>query len=156
MQTQLKPTYTASNPEKINGLKNVSISVADDNLDELLNKLTAAVGKRSFLVFKHNKYITIPTDKIAFFYLKFESSIIVCFDGREYSVTYSLEQIQNLLTDKQFFRLNRQYLINFHAIKDVEHYFARKLLANLVVPSPDKLLISKEKATFFLQWMENR
>jgi two-component system response regulator LytT len=126
------------------------------SLDELLTKITASTGKQSFLVFKHNKYITIPTWKIAFFYVKYASSVIVCFDEQEYAVTYSLEQIQQMLSGKQFFRLNRQYLINFHAIKEVEHYFARKLLANLVVPSPEKLLISKEKATDFLQWMENR
>src|ERR1700722_12807800 len=64
-------------------------------------------GKTSFLVFKHNKYFIVPTDNIAFFYVKHESSTIVCFDLQEYFVNYSLENIQNLLTEKQFFRLNR-------------------------------------------------
>src|SRR4051812_37796787 len=70
-------------------------------------------GKKSFLIFKHNKYKIIPTESIAFFYIKYESTVIVCFDGQEYSVNYSLEHIQHLLSDQQFFRLNRQYLINF-------------------------------------------
>jgi DNA-binding LytR/AlgR family response regulator len=60
------------------------------------------------------------------------------------------------LAAEQFFRLNRQYLINFYAIKEVELYFARKLLAILSVPTPDKLLVSKEKVSDFLHWMENR
>ena len=113
-------------------------------------------GKKSFLVFRHNKYITVPTNTIAFFYVKYESSIIVCFDRQEYSMNYSLEHIQHLLPDVQFFRLNRQYLINFNAVKEVEHYFARKLLVNLIIPLADKLLVSKEKARSFLQWLENR
>jgi DNA-binding LytR/AlgR family response regulator len=76
--------------------------------------------------------------------------------GEEYPIAQSLDQIQALLSPKQFYRLNRQYLINFNAIKEVEHYFARKLLVKLVVASPEKLLIGKEKTTAFLNWLENR
>jgi two-component system response regulator LytT len=123
---------------------------------KLLTRLPATPGKTSFLVLKHNKYSIVPTENIAFFYVKYESSVIVSFDRQEYFVSYSLEQIQSLVTDKHFFRLNRQYLINFHAVKEVEHYFARKLLVNLAVPVPDKLLVSKEKVSGFLHWLENR
>ena len=76
-------------------------------------------GKKSFLVFKHNKYITVPTRHIAFFYVKYESPLIVCKDRQEYAVGYSLKQIHSLVTDQQFFRLNKQYLINFDAVKEV-------------------------------------
>ena len=113
-------------------------------------------GKTSFLVFNHNKYFIVPTENIAFFYVRHETSIIVCFDRQEYFVNHSLENIQNMLSDKLFYRLNRQYLINFNAVKEVEHYFARKLLVNLVIPSTDKLLVSKEKVSSFLEWLDNR
>ena len=82
--------------------------------------VAAPAGKQSFLVFKNKKYLTVPTKNIAFFYVKYESSTMMCFDGREYAVNHSLEQIQQLLAPEQFFRLNRQYLINFYAIKEVE------------------------------------
>ena len=118
--------------------------------------VAAPAGKQSFLVFKNHKYLTVPTKNIAFFYVKYESSTMMCFDGREYAVNHSLEQIQQLLAPEQFFRLNRQYLINFHAIKEVELYFARKLLVTLFVSTPDQLLVSKEKVSDFLHWMENR
>lgn len=57
---------------------------------------------------------------------------------------------------KQFFRVNRQYLVNFKAIKEVEHYFLRKLYVKLIIETPDKLLINKEKSHSFLNWMEER
>jgi len=117
---------------------------------------SAKVGKTSFLVFNTNKYFIVPTENIAFFNVKYDSSILVSFDRQEYFVNYSLEQIQHLLSEKQFFRLNRQYLINFHAVKEVEYYFARKLLVNLTVPASEKLLVPKEKASRFLNWLENR
>ena len=142
--------------EKTNVFKNFFQQYHLPNLDDLLAKLVAPVGKKSFLVFKNNKYINVLTENIAFFYVKYESSIIMCFDRQEYFVNYSLEQIQSLLTEKQFFRLNRQYLINFDAVKEVEHYFARKLLVNLVIPAKEKLLVSKEKVSIFLHWLDNR
>jgi len=126
------------------------------NLDDLLAKLAEPPQKKSFLVFKNNKYIIVPTEKIAFFHVKHESPVIRSFDKQEYFVSHSLEQIQSLVSDKQFFRLNRQYLVNFDAIKEVEHYFARKLLVNLVIHVTEKLIVSKEKVTGFLHWLDNR
>ena len=150
MNTRLAKTDLSVGDYRLEALRNQPI------LDDLLAKLGAAPGKTSFLVCKHNKYLTIPTENIAFFYVKYESSIIVTFDRQEYFVSHSLEHIQNLVSDRKFFRLNRQYLISFRAVKEVEHYFARKLLVNLVVPVVEKLLVSKEKVSVFLQWLENR
>lgn len=81
---------------------------------------------------------------------------IMTFGRKDYPFTPSLEDIYKLLSPTQFYRLNRQYLVNFSAIKEVEHYFARKLLVKLNVPTEDKLIVGKDKATHFLNWMESR
>lgn len=106
-------------------------------------------GKKSFLVFKNNKYSTVQTDQVAFIYINYTSPSIVTFQGEEYFINQSLDQVQQQLSSKQFFRLNRQYLTNFSAVKEVEHYFTRKLFVRLVVPTPEKLLVGKEKTTVF-------
>jgi two-component system response regulator LytT len=120
------------------------------------SKSSKLISKKSFLVFKHNKYMIVPTENIAFFHIKYAFSNIVCFDQQEYSVSYSLDQIQQLVSNHQFFRLNRQYLVNFNAVKEAEHYFARKLLVRLSIAVSEKLLVSKEKVKGFLRWLENR
>jgi len=71
-------------------------------------------------------------------------------------VNQSLDQVTQSVSSTQFFRLNRQYLVNFKAIKEVEPYFLRKLLVKLVIETPDKLLVNKEKSHSFLSWMEDR
>lgn len=126
------------------------------DLEGLLKKIGVDEGKKSFLVFKSNKYTTVQTDQIAFLYIRNELSTIVTFQGQEYTIDQSLDQLQASLSANQFYRLNRQYLVNFSAIKEVEHYFARKLFVKLAVPTPDKLLIGKEKTSGFLAWLENR
>ncbi|HEV2481902.1 MAG TPA: LytTR family DNA-binding domain-containing protein [Puia sp.] len=115
-----------------------------------------AGGKKSFLVFKEQKYLTVATDRIAFFYIRHGSTTIRTFEQQDYALQQSLDQVAGLVSATQFFRLNRQYLINFSAIREVEHYFMRKLIVHLVVPAPDTLLINKERSQSFLQWMEDR
>jgi two-component system response regulator LytT len=126
------------------------------DFDFLLTRHGEQTGKRSFLVFKSGKYITVQTDNIAFFFIKYEAPSIMTFDKAEYPLTQSLDEISKLVSPIQFFRVNRQYLVNFAAIKEAEHYFARKLLLKLSVPTEEKLLVGKEKVTSFLSWLENR
>lgn len=144
--------------EKVHGLKNFFQTHQEEaqNIEALINRMEENNGKKSFLVFKNSKYLIIPTETIAFFYIRNETPTITNFDGEEYSITQSLDEVSHLLPVKQFFRLNRQYLINFKAVKEVEHYFARKLLVRLTIAAPDKLLVGKDKVTAFLSWLENR
>jgi DNA-binding LytR/AlgR family response regulator len=142
--------------ERIGDFKGLFQNTNLPNLADLINKLQMPTGKKSFLVLKNKKYINVLTENIAFFYVKYESAMIMSFNKEEYFVKYSLEQLQQLLPEKQFFRLNRQYLINFQTVKEVEHYFARKLLVNPVIPIKDKLLVSKEKVSGFLHWLDDR
>lgn len=126
------------------------------DFDYLLTKMGEQRGKSSFLVFKNNKYLTIQTESIAYFFIKNETPTIMSFDKGEYQVTQSLDEIHKLLSPNQFFRINRQYLINFSAIREAEHYFSRKLIVKLTIPTEEKLLVGKDKATAFLSWLENR
>lgn len=142
--------------EKVESFKNFFQQHTQPDLEGLLKRIGLDDGKKSFLVFKNHKYTTVQTDSIAFIYIRYDSSTIMTFDGQSYPIDQSMDQLQTVLSSKQFYRVNRQYLVNFSAIKEVEHYSARKLFIKLVVPSPDELLIGKEKTTAFLEWLENR
>lgn len=142
--------------KKVDELKNFFQQHTLPQLNDLLAKVSPPAGKKNFLVFKNNKYVNISTEAIAFFYIKHEATVIKTFEQEEYMINQSLDQIHAMLSPEQFFRLNRQYLVNFKAIKDVEHYFARKMLVNLIIPAPEKLLVNKEKVQMFLSWLENR
>jgi two-component system, LytTR family, response regulator LytT len=146
MESQFKP----------NKLAPTQIAQEHPRPDNLQTGLWSPEGKRNFLVFKNNRYLNIPTTKIAYFYVNYKSSVIVCFDGQEYFVQHSLDRIEKLVSEKLFFRLSRQYLINFNAVKEAEHYFARKLLVHSFVSTRHELLVSREKAHAFLVWLDNR
>jgi DNA-binding LytR/AlgR family response regulator len=142
--------------KKVDELKNFFQQKTLPDLGDLLSKLAAPGGKTSFLIFKNQKYKTVNVEDIAFFYVRHDATWIMCFDKQQYTINQSLDQVTNAVSAKQFFRLNRQYLINFKAIKEVEPYFLRKLYVKLVIETPDKLLVNKEKSHSFLTWMEDR
>ena len=156
------PIFEEQQLKTIAGIDNVSIEymkfIKDLNLSvirEFLSKVDSA-DKKNFLVLRNNKYLNVLTENIALFFIKYQSASIICFDNQEYLIDYSLDQIQKLISEKQFFRLNRKCLINFRAVKDVEHSFSRKLLVNSVVSFKDTLLVSREKGKEFLNWLDNR
>lgn len=152
-----KATLTAAF-EKVKMLSNSFHSGRQEPLDyQALLKITGQQnGKKSFLVFKHNKYITIPTESIALFYINNELPTIVTFDEQEYLANQPLDAISAALPAGQFYRVNRQYLISFSAVKEVEHYFSRKLIVLLKVKTKEEIVITKHKTTEFLGWLENR
>ena len=125
-------------------------------LENLLTRVSERSGKKSFLVFKNNKYVIVPTENIACFYIRNETPTIITFDQLEYGITQSLDEVYQLLEPQQFFRANRQYLVSFKAVVEVEHYFSRKLFVRLKVVTEDKVLVGKEKVGQFLSWLENR
>jgi len=149
--------------KQITSIKNASaelfssVGSAEPNVSKPKTQIVVEHAKKtSFLVFKNNKYFSIKANRIAFFYIKNTTVTIITMDEQEYTVDESLDSLQSSLLPEQFFRLNRQYLINFDAIKEVEHYFSRKLFVKLVIPSPEILLVGKERATSFLNWMSQR
>ncbi|WP_415327734.1 LytR/AlgR family response regulator transcription factor [Chryseobacterium sp. MMS23-Vi53] len=143
---------------KVEELKKFFQKTELPELEALLQKITQpqTTAKSSFLVFKNQKYTTILTENIAYFFIHNEITHLMTFDKQQFQLTQTLGQIAEQVSQKQFFRVNRQYIINFSAIKEMEHYFQRKILVKLTVDTPEQLLINKEKSHSFFTWLEDR
>lgn len=113
-------------------------------------------GKTSFLVSFKGKMFPVSTQEAAYFTIEDGLSFLITFDGRKLPLSQTLDVIEEQLDPHHFFRANRQYLIAFGAVKEVEPYYARKLAVKLRSVKPETILISREKATSFLHWLDNR
>lgn len=143
---------------KVDELKKFFQKTELPELEALLQKITQPqpAAKSSFLVFKNQKYTTVPTDNIAYFFIHNEITHLMTFDKQQFQLSQTLGQISEQVSQQQFFRVNRQYIINFSAIKEMEHYFQRKILVKLTVETPEQLFINKEKSHSFFTWLEDR
>ncbi|MCP1996791.1 LytTR family DNA-binding domain-containing protein [Flavobacterium sp. HSC-61S13] len=142
--------------DKIQRFRNHFTQKQSIPIDLLMDLAHTRTGKKYILVIKNNKYLSIATKHIAYIYVKYHGPTIVTFTGEEFDLDQSLDSLQSKLSQTFFFRVNRQYLISFSAIKEIEPYFSRKLMIRLTLTTPDLLLIRKEKKQLFLSWLDNR
>ncbi|GAA4404436.1 hypothetical protein GCM10023187_21760 [Nibrella viscosa] len=75
-------------------------------------------------------------------------------DGRRFIVDYTMEDLETLVDPRQFFRLNRQYLANLSAIQKIHNYFNGKLKLELRPESAEEVLVSRERAPSFKNWLD--
>lgn len=113
-------------------------------------------AKTNFLIFSQNRYLNVPTTEVAYFCKKTEGTFLSTTENKMYPMKETLEELQRQVSSEDFFRVNRQYLIAFKSIREVQHYFHRKLLIILNVETPEKVFVPREKTTQFLEWLANR
>lgn len=65
----------------------------------------------------------------------------------------SLDELAKYINPVQFFRANRQFVINRAALKEVHHYFNGKLLLKMQPESKEKIIVSREKVPQFKTWV---
>jgi two-component system response regulator LytT len=106
----------------------------------------------AILVYHKDKILPLKLEDIALFYLEKEIVRLETFDEKTYIVNKPLEELEGLI-GAAFFRVNRQFLINRAAIKDVSQYFGRKLLVNLQMPFEEKITVGRLKVPAFLSWL---
>lgn len=112
--------------------------------------------KRLFLVHYREKMIPIPVAQIAFFSISHQSVLLHTLDNKQYPLPYTLDYLEAIIDPHVFYRANRQHIIAYHAVKEVEPYFERKLLVKLSLPGAETVMVSKAKAGDFLKWLESR
>lgn len=124
--------------------------------DGLIRQLTGnKKGVSSILVHYKDKVVPIGLEDIALFYIERDVTRILCFDGKMFLADQNLDQLENGCGE-QFFRVNRQMLVNRKAVKDASHFFPRKYIANITVPFKEPVTVSKNRATDFLDWLQKR
>ncbi|RFM27148.1 LytR/AlgR family response regulator transcription factor [Deminuibacter soli] len=106
----------------------------------------------SLLVNHKDKIIPVNTAQVALFYIHNGLVNLIDFNKNQYIINQPLDELENSL-GSDFYRTDRQHLVNRRAIKDVSQYFARKLLLNLLVDYPEPITIRKEKNLHFLDWL---
>lgn len=121
----------------------------------LSNPSGASKYKEKFIINVRNQWMPVNTKDIACF-SKEVLNYIYLFNGEKYMIDYvTLEEVEELLDPKQFYRANRQFIINIDAIQSVKPVENSKLIVRLKDPN-HKLDIdmSRLKSPEFKKWMD--
>jgi len=135
--------------EKYNHLNNLSLQKIISQMHSLLKPKDFAVR---ILVPLKDKIISVKTENIAFFYNTEGMTEVTALDKTKYRIDKSLDAIMDKLDPAQFIRANRQYILSKNALKDITIWFDSRLLINLIIDTPEKIFISKNRAAEFKNW----
>lgn len=126
------------------------------NIEALLYQLTQKSNyRRCFLLPERDKLVPLPTANIAYAYIEAKTVKLVSMEHKEYYLTQTLDDLMAQLDPKEFFRANRQFVISRSAVKDVSVWFGNKLAINLVMETPEKIIVSKARVAEFKHWFSN-
>lgn len=125
------------------------------DIQQLLHTLRQEESfKTHFLVpVKGDKLLPLPIQQILYFYINDGIVKAVTTEGVEYLFPQTLDELTDCIQPNLFFRANRQYLISRKAIKDIDLWFNNRLSVNLVIPIPEKIVVSKVRVSDFKEWL---
>ncbi len=117
-------------------------------------KMAVKTYKDRFLIRVGNHLRSILTTDILAFYAEGRDVCLINSEGKEYPVEYTVESLTELLDPKDFFRVNRSYLVALGAITDVVVYSNRRLKLSLGNQVSNEIVVSREKVADFKKWFE--
>ena len=110
--------------------------------------------KEKFIVKVKHQWLPIPTRDIACFYRE-NLNYLVTVSGDKYILDFdTLDEVEELLDPRLFYRANRQAIIHVNFIQSVKPLENQKLVVTLKPPLKMELDISREKAPGFKKWFD--
>ena len=108
---------------------------------------------KKLLIMLADKFYPLSVDDIYYFYTVQEKVTAYTFDGKRHPVDRTLDALGEQLDKQLFFRANRQFIVSRKSIKDIDLWLGNRLSVNLLLPIPERIIISKVKTPLFKKWL---
>jgi len=123
-------------------------------IEELLSQIRPKEYRSRFFLPYRDGYRKINVEDIAFFYSHLNINYANLFNGEKVVVPQTLEALEQELEPKNFFRINRQYIVHVNSIEKVHNFFNGKLKLKVKNSTDDDILVSRTKAPLFKMWLD--
>lgn len=126
----------------------------DANLQNLLSILNPEIKYKKRITIRLGDRIIIVEEKdIAYFIADNRTCYIYTNDNNKYIVDFSLDTISSQLNPKVFYRISRDCITAFSAIKDIKRFYKGRLSISLIPDYGKSIIISKERVSDFMEWL---
>lgn len=120
---------------------------------QLAEAMQKTQGLRRFLIKVAQNYKVVEVEEVAYFYTESKITFLVTKSGKRYPVDYSLEKLESGLDEQSFFRINRQFIIGLHAIKEMYAYSKSRVKVDLEPACDVESIVSTERSPHFKKWL---
>lgn len=121
-----------------------------NNFEHILSLKT----KNRFLISKGENYHYIETSDIAHFYSEGGVVFLHTFQDKRHIINYTLDQLEQQLDNRSFFRVSRNCIASLKAIENIAKYFNSRLKLSFLPECPHEVLVSRVRVSDFLKWMD--
>ena len=130
-------------------------SISDHQMQGLFNLIQGQKKsyRQSYLVQKGDTLTPIASNDFAFFYIQNGVVRGTTIKNLTYHLDGKLEDLENELNPQEFYRANRQYLVQRTAIKNLSIYFNGRLIVNVIPEAKEQIIVSKANAPKFKAWL---
>ena len=151
----LKPVDKVKLESSIRKFRSLSNSQPMIDLDSLIETIESRrTGyKKRFAIAIGPRIRSVEVSDIAFFYSLEKNTFLGTFDGHEYPLDFSLDRLELLVDPEQFFRISRQYIIQYKAIEKI-NVLSKSRLELTIAGASTVLLVSSAKSHSFRQWID--
>jgi len=110
--------------------------------------------KSRFFIKIGMRFQSVPVSRICCFFVEDRNTFLKTAEGKTYDLDQSLDQLQSLVDPEQFFRVNRNFLVNINCIVEVVSYSTNRLKLKLEKDFVEGVIVSRDKVTDFKRWMD--
>ena len=116
-------------------------------------KDTGRSDRSRFLIKQGQRLFSVPIDEVTYFFSRNKITFLKTGDGHEWMIDYTMDELENMLDARRFFRLNRQVIAELRAVEKVHLYFNGKLKISLQPAFDEEVIVSREKAGDLKNWL---
>ena len=154
----LKPIDEDELEIAVNKFKNQVQKNTVSNLDfDMIKKMSLGTEtkeyKNRFSVKIGMQLRVISIDEVECFYSENKGTYLHTFENRNYLLDTTLEQIEEELNPKDFYRVSRKFIIPLKAIKEIQVYSNSRLKVILPSYKEEEVIVSREKVSDFKSWI---
>ncbi|MEM1257001.1 MAG: LytTR family DNA-binding domain-containing protein [Bacteroidota bacterium] len=130
------------------------ISVDFDDIKKLLVNPIEREYKKRFTVKVGQHLKIINADEVECFYSENKGTYAATLDGRNYLLDTTLENLEEELSPKLFFRVSRKFYVNINHVKDIISYTNSRLQIKMNTFKEQEIIVSRERVKDFKLWLE--
>lgn len=134
-----------------------SQTIKSKDFEDLLHYFSPAnkTSRERFLLPYKDGFYTLNVNEIAYFYSEMKITRAFSKNNMQHVIPNTLDELQEQLDEKLFFRANRQFILNVASIKEVKNYFNGRLKVYLKQDAISEIIVSREKSTSFKKWLDS-
>lgn len=149
----LKPIMEEDLEKAINKFKSFLPSESASNSLEIRSLIKEEKQKLSRILVKIGYNLKIvQTDEVSCFYSE-NKIVYLQTKERSYPTDFTLDELQEVLDDKKFFRVNRQFIINSNFIKNIHTSPYYKV--EMEEQPAEEITVSRDRVKDFKDWLSN-